>query len=56
MKKLMIKQMFLFDPWPFDIRKGIFDRIRRACDESIEEDRFSTTKIASVSIRKIIKN
>jgi len=52
----MPNDLTLFDPYDFDIRKGIFERIRNLCDKSIEADSFATTEIATFSIKRIIKN
>jgi hypothetical protein len=51
-----MKQLTLFDPYDYDIRKGIFERIRQLCDASIERNKFPTKEIAIFSIKKLIKN
>ncbi len=56
MNKMKNQANYLFDPFKHDIRKGVFDRIRKMCDESIEKDRFTTKKIAGKSVVKQFKN
>ena len=48
--------MKLFEDWKYTKAHQTCERIRKMCRESIEKDRQDTKKVATRSIKDLIKN
>ena len=56
MRNLKKTDPCLFDPLPYDISWQTLQRLKAYIDCSIQQDKTDTKRIASVSIKNLVKN